>query len=142
MLDSLLIVRGETNRSFTVGVGIDVPHPMHEAMALLAPPVAMPVTMMPPKTGSSGWLLHIDSRNVIHTHLKPILDSGRIVGFRMRLLETAGRAAVVSVSAFRSIGRANKVDFQGQVLDECSIDSGKAKLSMSGHEWAQLEAYW
>jgi alpha-mannosidase len=142
VLDSLLMVRGETARKFTVGIGIDLPHPMHEAMALLAPPPALPLHALPPKSGASGWMLHIDSRNVIHTHLEPLVQENRVVGFRVRLLETAGRAADVALSAFRPVARANKLDFRGNVLDECSIADGKAKLSMSAHEWAELEVYW
>jgi alpha-mannosidase len=142
MLDSLLLVRGERARRFTLGIGIDVQHPMHEAMALLAPPVPVPVSAQPPKSGGSGWLAHIDSRNVIHTHLRPLVEGGKVMGFRMRLLESAGRAAEVSISAFRSIAKANKVDFRGHVLDECSITDGKAKVSLSGHEWAEVEAHW
>jgi alpha-mannosidase len=142
MLDSLLIVRGETARKFTLGVGIDLPHPLHEAMSLLAPPVAVPLAAAPPKSGNSGWLLHVDSRNVVTTHLSPLLNGERVVGFRARLLETAGRAVDIGVSAFRPIGRARSVDFRGEVLRECTIADGKAKLNMSAHEWTELEAYW
>lgn len=142
MLDSLLIVRGETARKFKLGVGIDLPHPLHEAMSLLSPPMPVPIAAAPPKSGNSGWLLHVDSRNVVTTHVSPILDGGRAVGFRARLLENAGRAAEVGVSAFRAIGAAKTVDFRGETLRECTIADGKAKLNMSGHEWAELEAYW
>jgi alpha-mannosidase len=142
MLDSLLIVRGETARKFKLGVGIDLPHPLHEAMSLLAPPPAVPIAAAPPQSGSSGWLLHLDQRNVITTHLSPLVDAGRVVGFRARLLENAGRAAEVGISAFRQIGHAKAVDFRGEPLRECTIEGGKAKLSMSAHEWVELEAYW
>src|SRR5678815_1769652 len=39
MLDSLLITRGETERKFRVGIGIDLTHPMLDAMSLLTPPI-------------------------------------------------------------------------------------------------------
>jgi alpha-mannosidase len=142
MLDSLMIVRGETARKFKLGIGIDLQHPMHEAMAMLAPPLPVVIAAQPPKTGPSGWLVHLDSRNVITTHLSPLERDGRVVGFRARVLETAGRPATLTVSALRSIGTARKVDFRGNVLNECSVEAGKAKLNMSAHEWAELEAYW
>jgi alpha-mannosidase len=135
-------VRGETARKFTLGVGIDLPHPMHEAMSLLAPPLAVPIAAAPPKSGNSGWLLHVDSRNVITTHLSPLVEGGKVVGFRTRLLETAGRPAELAVSAFRALGRARIVDFRGELIRECSIADGKAKLNVSAHEWTELEAYW
>jgi alpha-mannosidase len=142
MVDSLLVVRGETCRKFTLGVGIDLPHPLHEAMSLLAPPVAVPISAASPASGSSGWLLHVDSRNVITTHLSPLIETGKVIGFRTGLLETAGRAAEIGVSAFRPVARARTIDFRGEVLHECTIADGKAKLNMSAHEWCELEAYW
>ena len=142
MLDSLLIVRGETARKFKLGVGIDLPHPMHEAMSLLSAPIAVPISAAPPQSGNSGWLLHVDSRNVITTHLSPLTDNNRVIGFRARLLETAGRGVELGVSAFRAISRAKTVDFRGDSARECTIEGGKAKLNMSGHEWTELEAYW
>src|SRR5207253_11369688 len=129
-------------RKFKLGVGIDLPHPLHEAMSLLAPPLAVPLAAAPPKSGNSGWLLHVDSRNVITTHLSPIFDAGRVVGFRARLLETAGRAVARGISAFRAISKAKTVDFRGENIRECTIEGGKAKLNMSAHEWVELEAYW
>jgi alpha-mannosidase len=142
MLDSLLVVRGETARKFKLGVGIDLPHPLHEAMSLLAPPLAVPIAAAPPKSGNSGWLLHVDSRNVITTHLAPLLEGPRVIGFRARLLETAGRAVELGISAFRSISKAQTVDFRGENARECTIEGGKAKLNMSAHEWVELDAYW
>jgi len=37
MLDSLLVVRGERQRKFLLGIGVDLAHPIHEAIALLGP---------------------------------------------------------------------------------------------------------
>jgi alpha-mannosidase len=38
MLDTLLITRGERERKFRFGIGVDLPHPLHEAIGLLSPP--------------------------------------------------------------------------------------------------------
>ena len=40
-LDTLLVVQGETARSFRLGIGIDVPHPMAAALGFLAPPLVL-----------------------------------------------------------------------------------------------------
>lgn len=140
-IDSLLLTRGESARRFTVGIGIDLPHPLHEAMALLAPPVSVPLPAKPPKSGNSGWLLHCDSRNVIVTHLAPLEEAGKIVGLRARILETAGRPVEMKVTAFKAIFRANKLDFRGESQHECATDGGKVKLNLSAHEWVELAAY-
>lgn len=141
MLDSILITRGERSRKFRMGIGLDLAHPLHEAWNLLLPPSALHTAI--PTTGpGSGWLFHVDARNVVATHWSPLLDNGKVVGFRSRLLETEGRPAKVALSAFREIGTAEQVDFRGQSLKPCEIDAGRAKLELSGNEWVEIEARW
>ena len=69
-LDTLLVVRGETARSFRLGIGIDVPHPMAAALGFLAPPLVLPD--QPPPPTPTGWLFHLDCRNVLATHWEPL----------------------------------------------------------------------
>jgi len=69
-LDTLLVTQGETARLFRLGIGIDVPHPMAAAVGLLAPPLILPDQPSPP--ASTGWLFHLDCRNVLATHWAPI----------------------------------------------------------------------
>jgi alpha-mannosidase len=42
MLDTLLVTRGERQRKFHLGIGVDVQHPLHEAIGLLTPPITVP----------------------------------------------------------------------------------------------------
>ena len=141
MLDTLLVTRGERARKFRLGIGVDLNHPLHDALGLLLPPIVVP-NVPQPKSGNSGWLLHLSSRNVIVTSLLPLEENGRITGFRARLLETAGRPANLAVSAFRAIKSASTVDFQGNSLAECQVEEGKIKLDLAAHEWAEVHARW
>jgi alpha-mannosidase len=141
MLDTLLITRGERQRKFRLGIGIDLAHPLHEALGILTPSVVVP-NVPQPKSGASGWLLHLSSRNVIATSLMPLEENSRVVGFRARLLETAGRPANVAVSAFRELKSASMVDFLGNALAEGKIEEGKLKLDLAAHEWVNVEARW
>jgi alpha-mannosidase len=139
MLDTLLIARGERQRKFRLGIGVDLAHPLHEALAMLTQPIV--VRDVPqPSSGVSGWLLHLSSRNVVATSLSPLEEGGRIIGFRARLLETAGRPANLAISSFRPVRSASTVDFQGKTLAELSIDDGKAKLDLAAHEWTEIIA--
>jgi alpha-mannosidase len=138
MLDTLLITRGERQRKFRLGIGVDLSHPLHDALGLFVPPLVLP-SVPQPKSGNSGWLLHLSSRNVIATSLHPLEEAGRIVGLRVRLLETAGRPANMAISAFRPVKSAKTVDFQGNQLAECTVEEGKAKLDLAAHEWAEAQ---
>jgi alpha-mannosidase len=146
-LDSLLIVRGETARRFTLGIGVDVKQPTSESLNLLGPPAVVRHPTMPPRD-RSGWLFHVGSKSVIATAWEPLEESDesssteRCTGFRVRLLETAGRRGRVTVSAFRPITSAREVDFRGQHLADCQIVDGKFQLDVSAYQWSQIEARW
>ena len=132
-LDTLLVVRGETGRSFRLGVGIDVPHPMAAALGFLSPPLALPEQPRPPIP--TGWLFHLDCRNVLATHWEPLGDcpdfrvsengtvpfgpphhggadvpvcqkNRGLAGFRVRLLELDGRSVRLRLRCFRAVGSA------------------------------------
>jgi alpha-mannosidase len=141
-LDSLLLVRGETTRKFQLGVGIDVPHPFHEAQAFLAPTPCVALSGAPPRSGTSGWLLHLSSRNVVTSYLVTLTENDKVIGFRVRLLEVAGRAADLTLSAMKPIQKAHVVDFQGKIKQECKIENGNIVLPVTANQWIDLEAYW
>jgi alpha-mannosidase len=141
MLDTLLVTRGERQRRFRLGIGVDLQHPLHEAIGLVAPPIVVPNSPSP-ASGSAGWLFHLSSRSVIATSWQPLEESGRIAGFRVRLLETAGRAASFALSAFKPVRSAGTVDFLGNPLAELTIEDGKIKLELSAYEWVEVVAKW
>lgn len=141
MLDTLLISRGETARTFHLGIGVDLVHPLHEALGLLTPPVIVP-NVPQPSSGTSGWLLHLSQRNVVTTSLLPLVENGQVTGFRARLLETAGRPANLVLTAFRSLATAATVNFQGQELAKLEVEEGKVRLNLSAHEWTEITARW
>lgn len=142
MLDSLLLVRGERQRTFQLGIGIDLPHPQNEALALLAPATMIYQTASPPHSGPSGWLFHIDARNVIATEWEPIAKEAGVVGFRARLLETCGRATRTKLSSFRPIRSAQPMDFLGSARGDCQLDEGRVQLELGASEWVEIEVFW
>jgi hypothetical protein len=142
MLDTLLIVRGETRRRFRLGVGIDLAYSLPSALELLSSPVVVPDFASSPRPAASSWLFHVDARNVISTHWSPLERDGQQVGFRVRLLETEGRPGRALLRGFREIGSARQVDFLGQTLVELPLDSGGVRLDFAAHEWVEVEAVW
>lgn len=140
-LDTLLIARGESQRTFHLGIGIDLPHPIHEAVGLLMPPLILPQQPRP-ASGASGWLLQITPRHVIATGMQPWVEAGRCRGLTLRLLETAGRPANVALSLFRPLVQAELIDFLGRSLGDVTIVEGKAQLDVAAHEWVQIRVRW
>jgi alpha-mannosidase len=140
-LDTLLIVRGETERNFRIGLGLDVAHPVRAAWQLLD---AEPLCLAAPPTVTSpaAWLFHIDARNIIVTHWEPLIGDGALRGCRLRLLETEGHAARVRLRAFRSPRRARLLGFDGQPVADCHVEEDTVHVEMQAGQWRQLEVVW
>ncbi|MDA1055552.1 MAG: hypothetical protein O3C40_34585 [Planctomycetota bacterium] len=142
MLDTMLSVRGERQRKFHLGLGVDLPQPHNEALGLLAPTTLAYQTASAPQSGDSSWLFHIDARNVVATHWEPISEGDAIVGARVRMLETSGRAARARLSAFRPVRSARTMNFTGESRGECQLNEGRIQLEFSPSEWIELEILW
>ena len=138
-LDSILSVKGDTARSFRLGIGVDLKYPMPAALEFLASGSVCAEEAPPPAVASS-WLFHLDSRNVIATAWEPLVSEDRLIGFRVRLLETEGRSSQVALRSFRSLASARRVDFLGQQPEELSIGGDRLGLKIAAHEWVQVEA--
>ena len=153
MLDTLLVVRGETARRFTLAIGVDVAHPAAAAMELLAPPLVHFETGPPPRN-PSGWFFHVGAKNIVATHWEPLFDesgeaseaapngSPAIKGFRTRLLEISGQAGRVPLRAFQGVNYARQVDFLGETILELYVDDDKIMLDFGPYELLEVEAHW
>jgi alpha-mannosidase len=140
MLDTLLIVRGESRRHFCLGVGAGLAHPAPHALALLDPPSVV-ACGAPPKT-PSGWLFHIDAKSVVATHWETIDEGGVVNGFRARLWETEGRAGRVHMRVFRPPSSARRLTIAGQSLTDLPISGDTIAVDFSPFEWLQIEGRW
>ncbi|MHC4400962.1 MAG: glycoside hydrolase family 38 C-terminal domain-containing protein [Planctomycetota bacterium] len=138
-LDSLLVVRGETCRSFRLGIGVNLTHPVPAALDFLAPQHVR-LEQSPPPPSRSGWLFHVDAKNVIATRWEPLISDGRVAGFRVRLLETEGRRGRIGLRSFRPVASARKVDFRGKEPIQLTVSGDGITLSLGAHEWTQVEA--
>jgi len=131
-LDMLLVTQGERARSFRLGVGIDVSNPMAAAQGFMMPPLILPDA---PKTASaSGWLFHLDCRNVLATHWN-VCDNG----FRVRLLETDGRGTRLGLRCLRSVASARRTDADDSPLLEVKVDGDRVDIPIDPHQWVEIE---
>jgi alpha-mannosidase len=133
-----LVVQGETARQFRLGVGIDLPNPMPAALGWLAPPTVLPGMAPPP--ASSGWLFHLDSRNVVATSWEPIATDGRLDGFRVRLLETEGVNTQLSLRTFRPAKSAQRIATGDNQPTDLTVDGDRIVVDLSPHAWAEVVA--
>jgi alpha-mannosidase len=142
MLDSLLVVRGESARKFTLGIGVELKHSLLEAMSLTSPLPRVLQNAAPPSPADSSWLFQIDVRRVVATHWEPVHADGRVVGLRVRLLETGGRPAHAKLMAFRPLTLAQRLDFRGNHLADCNLTEGAAEIELAPHQFSEFECRW
>jgi alpha-mannosidase len=150
MLDSLLVVRGETARRFTFGIGVDLPQTAAAAVELLQPALILHENSSPPKN-ATGWFFHTGAKNLIATHWEPLYAKPSeepdpvlrtVKGFRVRLLEIGGTAGRVPLRAFKPLNYARQVDFLGETILELYVDDDKIMLDFGPHELVEIEAHW
>lgn len=141
MLDSLLIVRGDTGRDFRLGLGLDVPNLAGRAEELLLDQLPS-VTASGPRGAASGWFFHLDAPNVVALDWSPLVEAGQVVGFCAKLLETAGRPGRVKLRVFRPIARAMQVDALGNPIVTLSASDDTILVDFSVFELVEVEARW
>jgi alpha-mannosidase len=163
-LDTLLAVRGETACSFRLGIGIDVPNPTAAALGFLAPPLILPD--QPPPPAPTGWLFHLDRRNVLATHWEASLavantDSNsrgptargnsreliapgeertaKETAFRVRLLETEGRGVTLGLRCFRPVAAAEKINAGDVPSLPLVVEGDRVEVPIGPHQWIEVE---
>ena len=157
MVDTLLVVEGETARRFRMRIAFDADYPMQPAMDLLTPPIVLPTTNGPPAAGTAGWFFHVSAKNVQILGLNPLMpepvDDGIDAGpeepgestnrpgdgFTVRLLETEGRNRQVKLNCFRTPVSARQRDFQGRTISDVEIENDAVVIEMTGYEIADVE---
>lgn len=139
MFDAMLLACGETSRRFVLGVGIDALHPAREALDLHDEPLAVPLAEPRPGQAATGWLFHLDAKNVVATHWQAVREQGRVVGAIVRLLECEGRPGRVNLRTFRPAARARQTDFLGKTLVEIVPAGDLLPIDLAACEWVQVE---
>lgn len=154
MVDSLLIVAGETRRQFRFTIAIDAAFPLEAAWNATTPVAVIPTEIGPPRAGNQGWFFHLSARNVQLTRVLPLQDPDNDslatgnsdtmplpagLGFAVRLTETEGRSCRVRLQTFRQPIYARKRDFLGQTLSELVLEGDAVLVDMQAYEIVDVE---
>ncbi len=140
MLDTLLIVDGESTRSFRFVIACDDPYPMRPALDAYVPPIVVETSGGPPPAGRTGWFFQVDARNVQVTSVRPLPpDDGGPGGLQVRLLETEGRARRARLACFKSPTSARLVTLAGETAGDLLVEAGTVSVDLGAYEVATLE---
>jgi alpha-mannosidase len=154
MIDSLLVVPGESERKFWFVLAVDQDYPMQSALDALSPPVVVPTITGPPRGGATGWFFHLATRQVQMLQVLPLArpvavdpnQAGRPAavsptgcGCALRLVETEGRPVRARLRCFRTPKAARQRDFTGQTIYELAIDGDAVLVDLTSFEIADIE---
>lgn len=148
MLDSMLVVEGETRRSFSFSIAVNQNFPMQLARNVMVPAGVVVSPAGPPRMGEKGWLFHVSVSNVQITRVLDLLPSepgapkrsvGKQKGFAVRLIETEGIHRSVRLRCFKSPVSARQRDFHGKTVVELPLEEDAVLVEMSPYEIAEIE---
>ncbi|QDV50801.1 glycoside hydrolase family 38 N-terminal domain-containing protein [Gimesia fumaroli] len=148
MLDSMLVVEGETKREFSFSIAVNQNFPMQLARNVMVPAGQVSSQVGPPRMGEKGWLFHVSASNVQLTRVLDLLPpegdssneaSGAKSGFAVRLMETEGMHRSVKLRCYKSPVSARQRDFHGKTVVELPIEEDAVLVEMSQYEIAEIE---
>lgn len=143
MLDTILIPHGETQRKFRLGIGLDLPYSLPAARDFMYQPQPMFESAAMPAPGASSWMFHLEAKNVILTSLESLTnESGEVVGFTTKILETEGRNAKGALRCFRKVGEAHLCDFHGNRISKCQVEGDRINFQLAPGQWYPVEVRW
>jgi alpha-mannosidase len=141
MLDTVLVAGLESNRSFTLGIVLDLENPACALVDAITPAPVILVENGPPPNGPTGWLVHVDSKNVVISRLEFIEEAGNNCGWGLafHLLETSGHSTRCKLRLFRNPSWARQVDFQGETIVDLTTQNDVVSVDLTPFELARVE---
>ncbi len=159
MVDSILIVEGESQRRFQFVIGLDQNFPQQAALTHMTPVPVIATQSGPPRSGQTGWFYHVDSRCVQVLSVEPLLIEpteqhpdwessyesapGPTLrkGFALRIQETEGRYQSVQLDLYRRPTSARVRDFQGRTQTEVATNGDGVRLDFSPFAIVDVELF-
>jgi hypothetical protein len=136
MLDVILVVEGETARTFDLALGLDREQPMQTALGLATPVTVVPTRKGPPHIGATGWLYHLDSPNLLLSSLRPV--PGGVDSIVARLLECTAYTVQSEFRCVRDPQQAQLQDALGNYCLQASTRGDVVDFEVSPSDLAHL----
>ena len=159
MVDSLLIVEGESQRRFRFVIGLDQSFPQQAALDHQTPVTVAPTISGPPRSGQTGWFYHIDSKCVQVLSLQPLRveqvqshpdwessyeepsPPTLRKGFALRLQETEGRYQSILLELFRRPTGGRVRDFAGKTQTELAVSGDGLRIDLGPFAIVEVEVF-
>lgn len=139
MLDSLLLVEGEDQRSFKFTLDFDQPFPMRRAMEANRPPLLLPTENRVARNAASGWLMGASAKNVVIARSRLIPTVENATSIVLLLQETEGRRADCRLLTVRPPQSARVRKPDGTTIRDLDCSSGAPTIEFSAFQMKEVE---
>jgi hypothetical protein len=143
-LDSWLAWESAEPLRLRLGIGVDLPQPHQAVSELACPPLVMEDPYPELTVGSRGWFFHCNQPQTSFVAVAPLraADQRQLIGIRLLVLETGGRASAVQLRSFRDLSRASRVTADGQHLGNLRVSGDRLELNLRAHEQMFVDLFW
>lgn len=138
MLDSILIVEGESKRTFKYQISVEEPLPMPAAMHVTKSAVSIPISGKGLST-PSGWFFHLNAKNVILNRLIPVASDDSKRRFIAEVIETEGNYQNLRLRCLFPPHAARQVSLVGKTIMDLTVEDDAVVVEMRPYEVAHLE---
>lgn len=148
-MDTVLVTKNESARSFRFGVGLDLPNPLAEAQRFLSPKMFRLSGVAPPKRPFYR-LLEISNEAIQPILLEPLCRSAKassagaepLAGFRVVLQETSGKKIAAFLRTRLPMESVGSTDFLGRKTGDIPLtDSKTAAVTLEPYQILPLECW-
>lgn len=146
-METILSAGSATSGQFRLGVGVDLPNPVVSAQQFLTAPLVVPLGASPGQAdqtpAAAAWLMHVDAKHVVMELEAPLVDrSGRCVGMRVHLSETANKSVTARIRTLREMSEAHRVDYLGGRVAKLTVQGDAASIALRPNEMTFVDLLW
>ncbi|MDR0522307.1 MAG: hypothetical protein LBH00_10710 [Planctomycetaceae bacterium] len=133
-LDTLLIVKGETQRKFRFGIGVNSPQVFFAAYEFLLQKKDWVFPMRQAPKNPSSWLFQAESKSAAALYWEPVVENGKPAGVTVYLKNTENRSVHFALRSFLPPKKAAAVNFHGKEIKTLKTDGDAVQIDMHGFE--------
>jgi alpha-mannosidase len=142
-MDSLLMVRGETARTFQLGIGIDLPEPTIVSETFLESALKLEGVPGAPVSGPATWFFAVEPVSVLVHFVASLYDStGVLCGVRLMVREATSKLTSTRIRCLRDVASAYRADQQGNSLGNLTVETDAVLITLSSNEQCFVDVIW
>ncbi len=141
-LETLVAVQGQSEVVHRFGIAVDLPYPQQTAAQFMDREFDVPLLAGPSLECRSSWLFSVDAKNAKLDLECPLVSSEGLLGQRLRLAETEGKAVNAVIRSSRDVLEAYRVDGLGGRIGKLTVSGDSCTIALRANERVLVDVLW